>query len=141
MGTFSLQMESGLCQPVHTLNGRHWSLPTEYFPRHHLGMVTHPKRKASLGPEQDEKQGDERKGWERSRIIRQGAFYMGAKERGRVPAFILLSPPVGFRLWLLPSYCIFGLKTGEVNCCFGLICGNEVSEQLHLTELLGHLCV
>lgn len=68
-GTFSLQMESELCQPVHTLNGRHWSLPTEYPPRHHLGMVTHPKRKASLGPEQDEKQGDERKGWERSRII------------------------------------------------------------------------
>lgn len=58
-----------------------------------------------------------------------------------MPAFILLSPPVGFRLWLLPSDCSFGLKTGEVNCCFGLICGNEVSEQLHLTELLGHLCL
>lgn len=42
-----------------------------------------------------------------------------------MPALILLSPPVGFGFWLLPSCHSFGLRTGEVKLLFWFDLGRE----------------
>lgn len=80
-------------------------------PRHHLGMVTHPKRKASLGP-----------GWETRKreegVGKVNAFHMGVKERGLGASTYPAVPTCGFGLWLLPSCHSFGLRTGEVKLLF-----------------------
>lgn len=69
------------------------------------------------------------------------AFHMGVKERAWVPALILLSPPVGFGFWLLPSCHSFGLRTGEVKLLFWFDLGEGGSESSHISQSFWATCM
>lgn len=101
MGTFSIQMESGVFQPVHTRNGRHWSLPAEYpldttWGWWHMLRERPARVQGRLGNK--ETRGGSGKGRESHT---RGLSTREQKKGAWVPALILLSPPV----WALGSGC------------------------------------